>query len=63
VNGKEYGLVSSAAIKHHIKTPWSWNEEVQGYYFCTDPNCEVVYFGQDDSIVNKSSIRTDIGVK
>ncbi|MGR8931367.1 MAG: putative iron-sulfur cluster-binding metallochaperone, partial [Gammaproteobacteria bacterium] len=63
VNGKEYGLVSSSTIKQHIKSPWLWNEKNQGYYFCSDPNCEVVYFGQDDSVIEKSSVRTEIGVK
>lgn len=62
-NGKEYGLVSSSTIKHHIKAPWTWNEKNQAYYFCSDPNCEVVYFGQDDSVINKSSVRTEIGLK
>jgi hypothetical protein len=63
VNGKEYGLVSSSTIKHHIKEPWLWNEIAQGYYFCSDPTCEVVYFGQDDSVINKSSMRTEVGIK
>ena len=62
-NGKEYSLVSSSTIKKHIKDPWLWNEELQGYYFCSDPNCEVVYFGQDDSIMNKESMRTKVGIK
>lgn len=62
-NGKEYGLVSPITIKHHIKSPWLWKEKNQGYYFCSDPDCDVVYFGQDDSILTKQSIRTFIGVK
>jgi hypothetical protein len=63
VNGKEYNLVSSSTIKHHIKEPWRWNEKSQGYYFCSDPNCEVVYVGQDDSTITKSSMRTEVGIK
>jgi hypothetical protein len=63
VNGKEYHLVSSQTIKHHIKAPWSWNQKDQGYYFCSDPNCSVVYFGQDNSVIEKSSVRTEVGLK
>lgn len=33
------------------------------YYFCEDPNCEVVYFGADDSVVSKSRLRMLVGVK
>lgn len=62
-NGKEYGQVSVRTIKHHIQAPWSWALKDQGYYFCSDPNCDVVYFGQDNSIITKSSVRTEVGVK
>lgn len=56
-------MVSPKTIKHHIKEPWSWNEKHQGYYFCSDPDCSVVYFGQDDSVIEKKLVRTEIGVK
>lgn len=62
-NGKEYGLVSASTIKHHIKAPWSWTAKDQGYYFCSDPDCSVVYFGQDNSVIETDSVRTTIGVK
>lgn len=63
VNGMEYGQVSITTIKHHIKAPWAWQEKSQGYYFCSDPDCSVVYFGQDNSIIEKASVRTDVGAK
>ena len=62
-NGKKYGQVSSATIKHHIKAPWNWDEKNQGYYFCPDPDCSVVYFGQDNTVIEKASVRTVVGVK
>lgn len=62
-NGKEYGQVSSTTIKHHINAPWSWVEKDQGYYFCSDPDCSVVYFGQDNSVIEKAQVRTEVGVK
>ena len=62
-NGKAYGLVSPATIRHHIKTPWQWQVRDQSYYFCSDPDCPVVYFGQDDSVIEKHELRTQVGVK
>lgn len=63
VNGKEYSEVSSTTIVHHIKQPWTWENKQQGYYFCDDPECNVVYFGQDDSIINQQDLRTIVGAK
>lgn len=63
VNGKEYGQVSATTIKHHISRPWRWVPEDQGYYFCSDPACSVVYFGEDGSCIEKSAVRTPVGVK
>ena len=63
VNGKEYKGVSEKTILHHIKAPWLWHNETHDYYFCDDPDCDVVYFGIDDSVILKSQMRTVVGVK
>jgi len=63
VNGKSYNSVSSTTILHHINEPWNWHNKEQDYYFCEDPDCSVVYFGEDDSTINKSSLRTEVGIK
>ena len=63
VNGKAYEGVSEKTILHHVKEPWRWQGKHQNYYFCDDPECDVVYFGQDNSIIEKSSLRTIVGVK
>ena len=63
VNGKEYGQVSANTIKHHVRAPWAWLEKNQGYYFCSDPNCRVVYYGQDNSIIEQEAVRTKVGIK
>ena len=63
VNGIEYAEVSARTIIHHIKNPWQWTEKKQGYYFCEDPNCDVVYFGEDGSVISRSEVRTAIGIK
>lgn len=48
---------------HHIKHPWLHRLTDQTYYYCATPNCEVVYFAQDRTIVNKSDIRRLVGIK
>ncbi len=63
VNGKKYALVSAATIRHHMKNPWSWEEVDQGYYFCDDPECSVVYFGQDNFVLETTDLRTSVGIK
>jgi len=63
VNGKEYSSVSNKTILHHLSEPWNYPLMEQGYYFCTDADCEVVYFGQDNSTISKSMLRTTIGAK
>lgn len=62
-NGKTYSSVSEATILHHVKEPWIYDLKPQGYYFCDDPDCDVVYFGEDETTILKQSLRTVIGVK
>ena len=63
VNGKEYKEISEKTIMHHIKESWNWKGKQQSYYFCDDPSCDVVYFGEDDSVIDKTEVRTLIGIK
>jgi Zinc binding domain len=63
VNGMEYIAVSAQTISHHIKSSWKWEEKKQGYYFCDDPACDVVYFGEDGSVVSKQALRQPVGIK
>ncbi|MCU7829811.1 MAG: hypothetical protein KZQ85_12155 [Candidatus Thiodiazotropha sp. (ex Myrtea sp. 'scaly one' KF741663)] len=53
----------SSTIKHHIKAPWRWEGKSQAYYFCDDPECDVVYFGLDNSVIERSALRTTVGIK
>jgi len=62
-NNKEYGEVPFKTILHHLKTPWDLALKEQIYYFCSDPDCGVVYFGEDNSIIHKNQLRTKVGVK
>ena len=64
VNGKPYTKVPSHTLSHHLKQPWLWDgNPTQQYYFCDDPACEVAYFSEDNAIINKSKLRTTIGIK
>lgn len=63
VNGTEYSEVSARTIAHHIRDSWTWVGTAGRYFFCEDPACDVVYFGDDDTIILKSQLRTRVGVK
>jgi hypothetical protein len=63
VNGIEYSEVSSKTVVHHIRRPWLLDSRAERYFFCDDPNCDVVYFGDDDSVILKAQVRTKVGVK
>lgn len=62
-NGLEGTEVSAKTISHHISQPWLWQPKNIRYFFCEDPNCEIVYFGEDDSTITKAQLRTKVGVK
>lgn len=63
VNGVEYAEVQARAIALHIKHSWNWLGHGRRYFFCDDPGCDAVYFGDDDSVIPKSQLRTRVGVK
>ena len=58
--------VPYSTVLQHIKKPW--NLELNKlkktiYYFCSDPECVVVYFTENNSLINKSELRTLVGIK
>jgi len=63
VNGKPCTEVPRSTVIHHIKTPWMQSLGARRYYFCDDPECDVVYFGSDDSTISKTLLRTVVGIK
>ena len=63
VNGKPYHEVPVSTVLHHVRQPWNQPISDQAYYFCDDPDCDVVYFGLDNAIINRGSLRTKVGVK
>ncbi|MFZ1537646.1 MAG: hypothetical protein WAT23_09730 [Chromatiaceae bacterium] len=63
VNGLVYSEVTVRTIAHHIQEPWSWVPSAKHYYFCDAPDCDVAYFGDDNSVVLKTRLRHRVGVK
>lgn len=63
VSGKSCTEVSVKAIAHHIQHAWKWAGTAGRYFFCDDPACDVVYFGEDGTLIRKSQLRTRVGVK
>lgn len=62
-NRLEYSEVSVRSIAHHIQKPWAWQPTAHRYFFCEDPDCNIVYFADDDSTIEQSQLRTQIGLK
>ena len=62
-NGQTYASVKHKTLLHHISRPWLKPLAEQGYYFCTDPECDVVYFGQDNTVIRRDELRTVVGQK
>lgn len=63
VNGLEYAEVSARTMAHHVREIWTWRQTAKRYFFCDDPACEVVYFGDDGSSILKSRLRTRLATK
>lgn len=55
--------VPYSTVLQHIKKPWNIRPHEKAYYFCTDPDCEVIYFTEDNSVIDKSKLRTLVGIK
>ena len=62
-NGRPYPGVKRKTLLHHITQPWKNLISEQGYYFCTDPECDVVYFGQDNTTIQTDDLRTTVWQK
>lgn len=62
-NVLEYTEVSTRTIIHHLKQPWRWAVTAHRYYFCDNPSCDVVYFGDDGSVIHRDDLRTAVGIK
>jgi len=63
VNGRQYLEVPFGTVLLHVSNPWELSLKQQRYYFCDDPQCDVIYFGEDQSCIDKSMLRGKVGIK
>ena len=63
INGLSYSGVKVKTILHQVKKPWQLSLPDQNYYFCDDPDCDVVYFGEDKSTLVRNDLRISVGQK
>jgi hypothetical protein len=63
LNGQAYSQVSLRTVLHHVTKPWQHELRSQAYYFCDDPDCEVVYFGNDQQLIRQNELRLTVGQK
>ena len=63
VNGQFYSRVSRRTVLHQISQPWQRDLIAQYYYFCDDPDCDVVYFGNDAQVILRGELRQVVGQK
>ncbi|MBD3609191.1 MAG: copper chaperone Copz family protein [Gammaproteobacteria bacterium] len=55
--------VSRETMLHHLAAPWAVSLTAEKYYFCSSPDCDVVYFGDDGSVITVDAIRSPVGQK
>jgi hypothetical protein len=63
LNGQAYSRVSLRTVLHHVTKPWQREFTSQAYYFCDDPDCEVVYFGDNQQLIRQDQLRLSVGQK
>lgn len=62
-NGQHYPRIKTRTVLHQICKPWQRKLTARSYYFCDDPDCDVVYFGDDQQVILLSEIRQSVGQK
>jgi len=62
-HGGACGEVSYTTLSHHIKQPWRLTEKTRRFFFCDDPDCDIIYFDDENWQVQQSDVRTNIGAK
>jgi hypothetical protein len=62
-NGQLYSQVNTRTVLHQVCKPWQRKLTAPSYYFCDDPNCDVVYFGNDQQVILQSELRQAVGQK
>ena len=58
-NGLSCKQVKRKTVLHHIIKPWQYGLSDQTYYYCDDPECDVIYFGEDNKLIRINQIRRE----
>ena len=67
--GRKCIQVPYSTVLQHLKKPWSLElnntnkQNKNAYYFCAGADCDVVYSTDNDSLIDKSELRTLVGIK
>ena len=61
--GESAETVSTTTLLHQLKQPWQKNFTSEPYYFCSRPNCEVVYFNSAGETFTTQDLRQQVGQK
>jgi len=56
--GEKCLSVTTKAMLHHIKQPWTYEFSGEQYFFCSNPSCDSVYFSSTNKVIYKPAIRT-----
>lgn len=48
--------VTPRTIRHHIRQAWQWEAQAGRYFYCGNPACAVVYFGDDGSVIPQTEL-------
>lgn len=59
-SGRQVSLATVAAL---VRDDEAVPLEGGGWYFCKEPECDVVYFSDDGRLIDKASLKTRVGVK
>ena len=57
VNGRTYKHIAQKTLLHQISKPWQ-KDLHKDYYYCSDPDCDVVYFSYAGDILGHADMRS-----
>ena len=56
VNGQAYKSIARKTLLHQVSKPWQRNLN-QDYYYCSDPDCDVIYFSNQGDVLVSDDMR------
>jgi hypothetical protein len=62
-NGERYSSVTRKTLLQHVRSPRNQHLAEQAWYFCSDADCDVVYFSEQGLLVTRGEVRQEVGQK